>query len=130
MTDAERESLNRQRRADISLALQQGWSLADLSKRWSLSRPGVTQWCRNHIAPEIQRELAENGKVRADSGRRSFHLPTRLELIALCRREGWPLDKIGMALGCANTAICHFLQRHAPDGIDQALEDFQEDEAA
>ena len=131
MNKDERDAMNAQRRVDVDLALAHGWGLADLAEHWRVSRPSVTQWCHAHIDRDTHRKLSENGRIKGDQNRRGFHLAHRLELIRLCKANGWSTDKIGLALGCAYTAVWHLIERHAPDGIDAALEDFrEEDEAA
>ena len=91
-----------------------------------------------HAALEAALERAFAAAARVDLG---FHhgqsvagaedfFGNRLRLIRLCRAADWSWNDIGLAVGCTGPAIVAFAVRHAPDGIDAALEDFREEEAA
>lgn len=129
MLEWEREDQRRKRRKDVSSALESGRCMGDLARQWGVSRPSVSQWVGKHIDPQVRRALAENGTLRA-GGPRPFDLCTRLELIKLATEAGWTLDKLGMAIGCGNTALWHLVARHAPDGLDAAIADFTDEESS
>lgn len=120
----------RERLRDIADALSNGDCLMDLSVKWGVSRPAVSQWCSKYLDARDRKRLADNGAAVAGQRRRKFHLPTRLEVIKLCRDAGWDWDKIGRALGVSGNSLWYAAHRHAPHGLEEAIEDFREDEAA
>ena len=120
--------MNRQRLIDVREALMRNHGTGALARKWGISRPGATQWCARHISDDDRKRLSDNGTATIGERRRRFDLVSRLELIALCRRNGWRDATIAAAIGDSPAAISHFLQIHAPDGLDAALADFREDE--
>ena len=127
MLEWEREDMRLSRKRDVAAALQSGECMADLARKWRVSRPSVSQWAARHLTEDDRRTLAENGAKRSGM-HRDFDLVTRLELIKLATDAGWGLDKLGMAIGCGYTALWHLVHRHAPDGIEDALSDYRDDE--
>jgi lambda repressor-like predicted transcriptional regulator len=120
----------RQRKKDAAEALARGECMMDLSKKWGVSRPCVSEWCARNISREDRRALAENGYAKSDHNRNVFGTSDRLELVALCREKGWTDARISRALGISRAGLCQWLKRNAPDGIDDALSDYRDEEAA
>lgn len=129
-SEAELVAQRRQRMVDVEDALRTGMCLKDLAVMWGVSRPSVSQWCRKHLDPRDRKRLADNGAAMAGERLRKFDLPTRLEVIKMCRDAGWHWDRIGLALGVSGNALWYSTRRHASDGLEQAIEDFREEEAA
>jgi hypothetical protein len=111
--------------ADIRTALVEGQSLSWLADRWNLTRAGVTLFCQKYVDPSDHAALAENGILGRSKG---FDPAARLELVALCRSAGWSLTKTAKGMGVCKSALCHWLERNAPFGLEDALEDFRETE--
>ena len=123
-----RAGLRESRYADVKAAIAAGKCFKDLAVKWGISRPGTTQWCAEHISEEMRNKLAENGRLR--TGTRDFDPGARLAVIDLCRKAGWTFDRIGLALGIEGVSVWQWLHRTAPFGIEDAMEDYREDEAA
>lgn len=119
----------RNRLKDVQDALTQGRSLSWLSDRWNVTRAAVTQWCNEYVDPADHKRLAEIGMVNGANRRRGYDIGARLELIQVLRKSGWSWARIGQALGCNATVPYQFVQRYAPFGIDEALQDFADNEA-
>lgn len=126
-----------QRRIDVEWALARGGSFSDLMALWMVSKVAVWHWCQRHCTEEEARALAANGrtKFRLLGTFRDKHpvasiLQDRLELIALTRAAGWSDSKLARAMGVTPEAICEWLRRNAPDGLQDALSDYLEEEAA
>lgn len=122
------DGMNRQRLRDVQEALRLNHGMGSLSRKWGISRPGATQWCRAHIPADDRKRLSDNGTATIGDCRRSFDLVSRLELVALCRRNGWSDARTADAIGVAPPGLSVFLQRHAPDGLEQAIADYRDDE--
>lgn len=120
----------RERLLDVANAAQSGECITDLAKRWGLTRTGAMKWCRANAGLAYATDLANNGTASIGARLRTFDIAHRLRLIRLCRAADWSWNDIGLAVGCTGPAIVAFAVRHAPDGIDAALEDFREEEAA
>lgn len=128
-SEAELVAQRRKRHKDVEDALASGACLKDLAVKWGVSRPSVSQWCGKHIDPKDRKRLADNGAAMIGERIRKFDLPTRLEVIKMCREADWPWDKIGLALGVSGNSLWYTARRHAPHGLAEAIEDFR-DEAA
>lgn len=122
--------VRRERMKSIHRAIDEGWSLTELAKRWGVTRQRAAQWMIENGEDSARKEIVSNGRQSAANKIRDFDLPSRLELIQLCRANGWTHDKIAMAVGVTTVAIWALVRRHAPDGLTDALADFQQDEAA
>ena len=120
----------RSRKLDVANALVNGGCIADLARLWRISRPRAHEWCASHLSIDDRRTLAENGRASAAERKREFDLGKRLEMIALCKANGWPLEKIALAIGVTYTSLWRLLELHAPHGLTEALEDYREEEAA
>ncbi len=120
----------RVRRLDVQVALAEGQCMADLARKWGVSKPRVHEWCKQHLSSDDHRALADNGVASIGQKLRDWDLGKRLELVALCRANGWSWSAISDALGVSYHSIWRMMKVHAPDGLDAALEDFREDEAA
>jgi hypothetical protein len=115
------------RKAYVRQAIMDGRGYGWLSHRWNVSVPSALGWCRRHISHDERVVLAENGK----SLRNRPDWPTtkdRLEMVALCRAAGWTDGKISRAMGLQPSALCQWMKRNAPFGLEDALEDFSETE--
>lgn len=119
----------KRRRAQVRQAISLGRGYGWLSQRWNVSVPSALGWCRRHVSEDERQALAENGK----SSRVRPDWPTtkdRLELVGLCRASGWTDAKISRAMGIQPSALCCWIQRNAPDGIEDALSDFRDEDTA
>ena len=119
----------RNRLKDVQDALSEGHSMSWLSDRWNVTRAAVTTWCDKYVDPADHKRLAENGMVNGANRRRSYDIGARLEVIQILRKLDWSWARIGQALGCNGSVPYQFVQRYAPFGIDEALEDFADNEA-
>ena len=120
-----------QRFRDVEAAIAAGDGVTQLAALWGVSKAAVSQWCSENIDPHDRRAMRANGNANRAAKLRQFDLGARIELIAACRSAGMTWERIGDAIGCAASAVWLLAARHAPDGLDSALEDFrEEDEAA
>ena len=121
---------NEKRKIDVQNAIATGAAMAHLAELWAISRPAVSQWCDRFVDEHDRAQLRSNAnQIRADK-RRDFHLVARLELLAAARAAGMSWERIGQAMGLAGVTLWSLAHRHAPDGLDAAMEDFRDDEAA
>ena len=125
-----RQAQRRARKRDVQIALAEGRSVSWLAGKWGICSSSASLFLRDHASPEDHARIADNGRVQAGQTLRGFDLGARLELIALCRKHGWTLEKIGDAIGVSAAAVCVLVKRQAPHGLDEAIEDFREEEAA
>lgn len=116
------------RLVDVREALMHNRGMGTLARKWGISRPGATQWCAAHIDVDDRRRLSDNGTASIGDCVRKFDLVSRLELIALCRRAGWPDAHTAAGIGVSPANLCAFVARHAPDGLDQSIADLCDDE--
>jgi len=121
---------HQQRLRDIKQAIADDGCISTLARKWSLSRPGAWQWLDKHCPPDDMRKLAENGRTRAQHKMRGFELSARMEMIAACRAAGMSFDRIGQAIGVSAVSVWTLVNRHAPDGLAEAAEDFREERVA
>jgi hypothetical protein len=127
---ATNEAVNAKRMCDVQNAIATGAGFTQLAELWSVSRPAVSQWCDRFVSAEDRASLRSNAnQIRADK-MRDFHLVARLELLAAARAAGMSWERIGQAMGLAGVTLWSLAHRHAPDGLDAALNDFRDDEAA
>jgi hypothetical protein len=121
---------NAKRKMDVQNAIATGAAMTQLAELWGVSRPAVSQWCDRFVSTEDRAALRSNAnQIRADKIR-DFHLVARLELLAAARGAGMSWERIGMAMGLAGVTLWSLAHRHAPDGLDAAMADFRDDEAA
>jgi len=124
------EAANAKRMCDVQNAIVTGAAMAHLAELWGISQPAVSQWCDRFVSAEDRAALRTNAnQIRADK-MRDFHLVARLELLAAARAAGMSWERIGQAMGLAGVTLWSLAHRHAPDGLDAALSDFRDDEAA
>lgn len=116
------------RRANVAAALEAGWGYVRLAAHWDTSIVGTRAWCLRHISEDDCNALAENGRLSNHT--RGCGLHDRLSLISMCRGAGWTDARIARGIGISRSGLCQWIKRNAPDGVDQALEDFREEEAA
>lgn len=127
---ATNEAVNAKRKMDVQNAIATGAAMTQLAELWGVSRPAVSQWCDRFVSPEDRAALRSNAnQIRADKIR-DFHLVARLELLAAARGAGMSWERIGMAMGLAGVTLWSLAHRHVPDGLDAAMADFRDDEAA
>lgn len=116
------------RREHAENALDAGEGFGALAECWNVSKVAARQWCRRHMAADDCAKLAENGRLRAH--RAAADVGDRLALIDLCRKSGWTDARITRAIGMTRAGLCEWLKRNAPDGVQDALEDYREEQAA
>lgn len=126
---------HRARRDDVVSALtaQQGFKW--LSDRWGVSNVAAWKWCEKYATESECAELAYFGKLRQGRQRANWEAETlrtqdRLEMIKLCLSHGWTLSRLSKAIGLSQSALYGWVDRHAPDGIEDALADYRDDEPA
>jgi transposase len=126
---------HRLRRSDVEKTVTEGGCFETLSKMWGVSVPATWNWCQKNTTEDECAQLAQNGRLRAgksgpDWERRTLHTEDRLALIDLCMANGWTLSRIGSAIGLSKGALYGWVERNAPDGVKDALSDFEKDLAA
>jgi hypothetical protein len=121
-------NVQQQRLRDVKQALSDGGCISSLARQWGLSKPGTLQWLDRHAPPDERRKLAENGRTRAQQKMRGFDLAARMQMIAACQAAGMSYEKIGAAIGVSAVSIWTLVNRHAPHGLAEAMEDFREDQ--
>lgn len=121
-------AIHARRKAQAEAAIEQGRGFAHLGAKWNTTTVASRAWCIKYLTEDQCNKLAENGRLAVH--RTSANVADRLELIALVRRAGWTDAKLARAIGCARASLCQWLQRNAPDGVANALQDFRDDEAA
>ena len=119
-----------QRFRDVENAIAAGHGVTQLSALWGVSKAAVSQWCGDNIDPHDRLAMRANGNANRAAKLRQFDLGARMELIAACRAAGMTWERIGDAIGCAASAVWLLAARHAPDGLDAAVEDIRDEEAA
>lgn len=125
----------RLRKIDVNYAILNAMGYSDLGDLWCVSTPAAWMWCHKRLSPETCAKLAENGRLRSGiravvgvEDRAPWSLRDRLELIQLARAAKWPDSKLARAMGLRPSALCEWLKRNAPDGLADALADFEEAE--
>jgi len=104
-------------------------SISWLAQQWNVTKPAAIEWIGNNAEPDVRSALAENGRIIAAQKLRGFDLGKRLELFAMCRKAGWTWHDIADAMGVSTSSLFRTLRRHAADGLEQAVEDYQEEAA-
>ncbi|MEM1395911.1 MAG: hypothetical protein AAGH38_00490 [Pseudomonadota bacterium] len=99
----------------IAIDASYGW----LGIRWGVSSVAAFRWVRGHATPDQNRALPRGGGSRSNAKR----VLDRLELVSALRARGWTDARIAHALWIAPSALHHFLKRHAPDSVEQAIVD-------
>jgi hypothetical protein len=124
------DRLTSKRKTDVRNAIMAGAGFTQLAELWGVSRPCVSQWCDRHVEPEERAALRSNANIIRGDKRRNYVLAARLELLAACRAAGMSFERIAEAVGCSGVSLWTLAHRHAPDGLQAAVEDFRDDEAA
>lgn len=122
------QAMHARRATQATTAISEGLGFAHLAQRWNITNVAARAWCIKHLTEDQCERLSENGRLAVH--RTSASIADRLELIALCRKAGWTDAKLARAIGMNRSGLCQWLERNAPDGLEAALEDFREDEAA
>jgi hypothetical protein len=124
------EAANAKRMVDVRNAIATGAGFTQLGELWGVCRPAVSLWCARNVRAEDCAALRANANQRRADKIRDFDLVARLELLAVARAAGMSWERIGMAMGITGPALWSLAHRHAPDGLEAALNDFRDDEAA
>lgn len=129
MIHDQRVATRRARLSDVRDACTGGHGFSWLGRRWRVSKEAAYQWCARSTDVDTMATLGDNGRASVGMPR-EYDFARRLELIALCRENGWTYEAIAAALGVTTTTVFEFVKRHAPFGMDEAVNDLREDEAA
>ncbi len=120
----------RRRIADCREAIRENHGLSWLAARWKVTVPAALQWVRRNLDERDYFAIRDNGVI---ARRPNPYMETgaRLRMIATCRRAGLRDYEIAAGMGISASGLSVWLRRNAPDGVEDALQDFtDEDETA
>lgn len=108
------------RRRKALAVIARGGGYAKIAEVWGVSRTYAYVAIRDKF-PELQDEIHARRHSHSLKPEEIVH---RLRLIA----SGMSYAAVARQLGLTPAAITRFLQRHAPDGVEDALETYEDDE--
>lgn len=121
------------RRRDIDEVLEAGGCVLDLAQRWGCTSAACVQWMdRNSVDPMTRRGLAENGVARRIAKARAHYGVEPIERMRFVQArlaQGDSKRQIAKALKISPPTLKNWLDRHAPDSLEQAIEDLSEEAA-
>lgn len=118
MTESERYIMKRKRLRIAREILAEGGSLKDFAERIGISTTGVIKYLDLH-SPSTRRALADNHR---GNSMHPIRVLERLRIIHASRSLRHAASKIGIN----HSAVFTFVKRYAPDGIEDALADYEE----
>lgn len=117
-TDSESYILKRHRLRIAREVIAEGGNLTDFADRIGVSRPMVTKYLMKH-SPCTHQALKDNARYNA---MHPIRVLERLRVIEQCRTRAQAARRLCMS----TSGVTLFVKRYAPDGVKDALDDYEE----
>ena len=117
-TESESYLLKRQRLRIARQVIAEGGNITVFAKRIGISPPGAIYYLRRN-SPDTLKALKDG--TRKDV----LHPHTVLDRLRVISRSK-NYRQAGERLGISNSGVCLFLKAYAPDGVEEALAEYEE----
>ena len=118
---------------DVETTIKNALGFAHLATLWRVSKPGAWQWCSRYCTAEEMDALARNGhqgrlRWKFQDQEPSNVVEDRLRLLLAARVANWSVSRLARAMGIQPSSLHIWVRDNAPDGIEDALSDFREED--
>jgi len=127
-----REDRNKARLKALVALAAEGLNGAEAAERLKLSAPALNQWMHRHPEAEDVLALLRDNRKRTrtkQGGIAAEIIVFRLRLVQAGRKAGMTDRDIARGMDLTPGGLSHWLKRNAPWGVDDAVNEFSDDDS-